>query len=538
MKLLPIINKTNSNVYKTNSYKTNYVKSNNNKRLHDVVVFKGKNKFTKIPIEDFISDTYGFFSKEDISKSVLYKQYYSKKCGNDKTKLYNESIALLKKFTELFNSKNVQLVKTKLGMVLDKYPELKLLEKNKLKNILLKRNALQEVLSDMVSIKYLKPEVTFNDIFPTIIYKTVYNDKFKHKYVHPITKGEAILAKFSKEDENKIMKISQKLRKENLITLENKKEMLIDELNDILNSENWLEIGAYSNKQKLLIKNKIIEYYAIKKIIGNNEIFDKDTETIFANRNLILNDLQVGAYIDSEGLVIGKRDVQDMEQKKCIQCTEFLQKENNAFFINLQYLDNQDDMQKFLSLYFSLKDIVKEQGIITNIKQLLEKKASEMINKRKNSIVSSVVFKFDKIDNLPLFYNDIKNRKIIKKTLDEFKEKYPQTNIVAFSADFFNNKSKRFLNAGMYLGYDFLELLRRCNVKNIFLGAKAINSDKPPFPYYLRFGFKPILPNKEVIDNIIKNGTYNDYGECVYMQLNEDAPIWDFAQKRNHILIK
>ena len=95
--------------------------------------------------------------------------------------------------------------------------------------------------------------------------------------------------------------------------------------------------------------------------------------------------------------------------------------------------------------------------------------------------------------------------------------------------------AKRYLHAGKHLGFDFLEILRRCNVKNIFLAARAINSDKPPFPYYLRFGFKPILPTQETINRIIQDGTYSDYGKCVYMQLDENAYIWNFVKSRHGI---
>lgn len=192
-------------------------------------------------------------------------------------------------------------------------------------------------------------------------------------------------------------------------------------------------------------------------------------------------------------------------------------------------------MQEFLKLYYGLKNKTQEKNTNLNAKELIENLALNMINKRNNSVLSTVAFKFDRIENLPYFYNDIINEEILCKTMDEFKQTHPKNNVVAFSADFFNQNSKRYLNAGMLLGFDFLEVLRRCDVKNIFLGAKAINSKRPPFPYYLRFGFKPILPSKEEVDHIIKEGTYNDYGECVYMQLNEDAPIWNFIQNRNGI---
>lgn len=500
--------------------------------IQDQITVQKKNH---IPLFALLPKISGTFSKEDCQKvnkqiAILSGQYG----GEDIPKLFKTAGKNQAEILNLINESGLNIKeKNEIPEYLDEPDKINDSARKKIKNILIKQVAIREFSKQERPYQRLMNFPTIGDWFkgyskqpkiPLPCINTI--------FVHPVDKALSLTGAYTNKELLLIGKKSgefDSLPTKNILT---QKENFLNKLNRLTERPDQNAYGTFTQKELNQIKNHSMEYTALNEVLKKRNIYNKAVESVVYNSTKKMSRMNVGENVTGLGLIVKKTKIYDTDKKQKINCLIIFNTDPTGNTLRLIKTDKEfeDKITNLENNYHKITALQKTTDIQEQINSLNET-AKFLIKEERNLLVSEASFNIINKETAKFFLEEmpkpIKNNDVLKTINDN--------DSFIIVRDFINHNPKRYINAGMEVGFTLLHLAFKNKCNAVFIKALAMNNSKnSPVGMYLKYGFEPISHKKENIkEQIINSPDGFDYNEPVWLYLPENSILRGIVAKRN-----
>lgn len=389
-----------------------------------------------------------------------------------------------------------------------------------------KSNQIDPVLYDPVVSDWLK-NLSYRSHIPNV---------FMSMHTHPIDKAKYLTGMHTVEDKARVEKKARMLLagKTDIKKISQAKYKILREMQTFFTSDEFVTLGQLKSSDLAKLKKLTLKYEIFEKVLGNKSV-SKQVEAVVFNSAKRLSSAKIGDYISDLGVVINRVEIYDKKEKRNIPCVITFDKLNNGQGLRLVKIDSEaeDLAQKLSREYEEAVNLDANSDEFSAKVEKLNQGAKLIIDRYNEAIIAKVDFRVASAEALNSFLYKVKDKEKLEvlspymRSIQSVQNgETPEVSKITMILGLVNSDPKRYYNAGRTLAMSLMHLLKKNDLKDVFLIAHAMGKEaNSPLPLYLRAGFKPIYPSEEVIHKQINDQIRWEAKRTVYMYLPQDALI-------------